>query len=150
MSQIFDAQYVSCIPLPSMASSVTTARIHTRDVLERWRLLFIVDDAELVVSELVTNAIRATNLVPPQARYSELYDRLEIVCLCLHHLDADLLIEVWDPRLKAPTPRKAGDDDEGGRGLLLVEALSSGWGTYWPKTAGKTVWATISLRAIRS
>jgi anti-sigma regulatory factor (Ser/Thr protein kinase) len=145
VSQIINEGFVSCIPLPAMASSVATARMHTRDLLERWRLLFVVDDAELVVSELVTNAIRATNLVPPQARHPELYDRLEIVCLCLHLLDTDLLIEVWDPRPKAPEPRKVDTDDEGGRGLLLVEALSGRWGTYWPKTGGKTVWAVISL-----
>ncbi len=149
MSQIIDEGFVSCIPLPAMASSVATARIHVRDVLEKWRLLFVVDDAELVVSELVTNAIHATNLVPPQARYSELYDRLEIVCLCLHHLDSDLLIEVWDPRTTAPEPRQAGTNDERGRGLLLVEAMCSKWGTYWPKTGGKTVWATISLTRLQ-
>jgi anti-sigma regulatory factor (Ser/Thr protein kinase) len=137
--------YTSCVALPAMASSVATARMHVRRLLGRWRLPALVDDVELVVSEMITNAIKATNVVPARASYPELYDRLEVVCLCVYLRPDVLLVEVWDPRQEPPVPRAALPEDEGGRGLLLVESLTSGWGTRWPKTGGKVVWAAVPL-----
>ena len=136
-------QFVSCVPFPAMVSSICTARMHTRDLMEKWDLMVMVDDAELIVSEMMTNAIKATNAIPPEARYPELYDRLEVVCLCLYLLDEELEIDVWDPRPEPPTRREAMPDDEGGRGLLLVEALSRRWGIRWPSSGGKIVWARL-------
>ncbi len=136
--------FVGCIALPAMATSVQTARMHTRDLMEKWDLMSIVDDAELVVSELVTNAVKATNAIPPNARYPELYDRLEVICLCLYADGADVLIEIWDPKPELPAPRRGTLDEEGGRGLWLVASLCRSWGTRHPSTGGKTVWARLS------
>lgn len=136
-------RFVRCVALPAMASSVGTARMHTRDVLRDWELGAMADDAELVVSELVTNAIRASNAVPEQASYPELYDRLEVVCLCLWLFEAELLIEVWDRRRSLPSRRESTLDEEGGRGLFLVESLCGQWGTR-STVEGKVVWATMA------
>jgi hypothetical protein len=146
MSQPVKNPFVSSISLPAMASSVATARLHTRLLMDRWRLRAAVDDAELVVSEMVTNAIKATNVIPPQARYPQLYDCLEVVCLGLSLLNSGLLIEVWDPKQEPPRRREVTLDDEGGRGLLLVESLASRWGTRWPPTGGKVVWALLTIQ----
>lgn len=145
MAETPQDQFVSCIPLPAMASSIATARMHTRLLMNKWHLLSVVDDAELVVSEIVTNAIKATNIIPPQARYPDLYDRMEVVCLCFYRHATELVIEVWDPKREPPQRRDVTLDDEGGRGLFLVEALSKRWGTRWPPTGGKFVWALLSL-----
>ncbi|MEV5411534.1 ATP-binding protein [Thermopolyspora sp. NPDC052614] len=138
-------RYRSCIALPAIPTSVATARIHTRDLLTRWHLPTAIDDAVLVVAELLTNAIKATASIPPQATYPDLYDHLEVVCLSLYHLPGELLIEVWDPNREPPLPRTATPDEETGRGLLLVNSLTLAWGTHWPPLGGKTIWATLTL-----
>jgi Anti-sigma regulatory factor (Ser/Thr protein kinase) len=134
---------VSRLSLPAMASSVATARLHTRELMERWDLPKLVDDAELVVSELVTNAIKAADMISPRARYPELYDRLTVVRLTISRSAGELRVEVWDPRPEPPAPCDAGPDAEGGRGLLLVECLSERWGISHPPGGGKTVWAVF-------
>lgn len=136
--------YVSCVALPAMTSSVATARVHTRALMEKWDLMAVVDDAEVVVSEIVTNAIKATNAIPEPASYPDLYDRLEVVCLCVYLDGGDLVIEVWDPKYESPERRDVDLYDEGGRGLWLVESLSREWGTRWPPTGGKIVWARMT------
>ncbi|MGN9844816.1 ATP-binding protein [Nonomuraea sp. H19] len=128
-----------------MASSVATARLHTRLLMEKWRLMAVVDDAELVVSELVTNAIRAANVIPLQARYPEIHDRMEVVCLRLYSLASEVLIEVWDRKNEPPTRHECTPDDEGGRGLFLVEHLSIQWGTRYPQFGGKIVWSRLAV-----
>ncbi len=151
MIQTPDSDSVSCIPLPSMASSVYTARMHTRTVLNKWHLPHLIDDAELVVSELVTNAIRAANIVTTQARYPEIYDRMDVICLCLQATARDLLIEVGDPARTSPRVREsASEEDEGGRGLLLVRAIADEWGYRQAPTGGKIVWARLARGSDRT
>jgi anti-sigma regulatory factor (Ser/Thr protein kinase) len=83
---------------------------------------------ELVVSELVTNAIR----------YGEEPIRLRLI------RDRALICEVTDGGNTSPHLRRARTFDEGGRGLLLVAQLTDHWGTRHT-TRGKTVWAEQSL-----
>jgi anti-sigma regulatory factor (Ser/Thr protein kinase) len=85
---------------------------------------------ELVVSELVTNAIR--------------YGRPPIELRLIH--DRTLICEVSDGSTTAPHLRRARTFDEGGRGLLLVAQLTQGWGTR-QITNGKIIWAEQSLPA---
>lgn len=144
-----NGQYVSCVALPARAASVATARMHTRALMEKWNLMALVDDAEVVVSEIVTNAIKATNAMPGGASHPELYDRLEVVCLCVFLDGEDLVVEVWDPKYETPERREVALYDEGGRGLWLVESLSRRWGTRWPPTGGKIVWARLACPAAR-
>jgi anti-sigma regulatory factor (Ser/Thr protein kinase) len=103
-------------------------------VAREWGLADRADTAELLVSELMTNALRAsgrlTTLGPP------------VVELWLACDQVSLLIQVGDGDEKMPVRRDAGPDAESGRGLLLVHSLSKDWGTY--RTAsGKVVWALL-------
>lgn len=83
---------------------------------------------ELVVSELVTNAIRYAS-APIQLRLIQ---------------DGTLICEVSDASNTAPHLRRARTFDEGGRGLFLVAQLSRRWGTRH-RTNGKTIWAEQAL-----
>ncbi|MCL7428568.1 SpoIIE family protein phosphatase [Streptomyces sp. YS415] len=114
--------------LPREPRSVGRAREHARRRLQSWDLEPLVDTAELLVSELVTNALR----------YGEGDIRLRLL------LDRTLVCEVWDAGLVQPRRRRARDTDEGGRGLQLVGLLSAAWGSR-RTPRGKTVWFELPL-----
>uniref|UniRef100_UPI003EB72BF8 SpoIIE family protein phosphatase n=1 Tax=Streptomyces tabacisoli TaxID=3156398 RepID=UPI003EB72BF8 len=114
--------------LPREPKSVGRARELTRTQLLAWDLEPLVDTTELLVSELVTNALR----------YGEGEIRLRLL------LDRSLVCEVWDAGLVQPRRRRARDTDEGGRGLQLVGLLSAAWGSR-RTPRGKTVWFELPL-----
>ncbi|MEU0966866.1 SpoIIE family protein phosphatase [Streptomyces sp. NPDC005917] len=114
--------------LPREPRSVGRAREYARGQLLSWDLEPLVDTAELLVSELVTNALR----------YGEGDIRLRLL------LDRTLVCEVWDSGLVQPRRRRARDTDEGGRGLQLVGLLSAAWGSR-RTPRGKTVWFELPL-----
>ncbi|MFI0774910.1 SpoIIE family protein phosphatase [Streptomyces sp. NPDC021212] len=114
--------------LPSDPQSVGKARELAREALESWGMDGLADTTELLVSELVTNALR----------YGEGEIRLRLL------LDRTLVCEVWDGNLVQPRRRRARDTDEGGRGLQLVGLLSAGWGSR-RTPHGKTVWFELAL-----
>ncbi len=115
--------------------SAQCARFHTRQVLREWGWRDASDTVELLVSELVTNAIRASHAAAcgRPIRFWLLAD------------DGCLRVAVWDDVLTAPVRREVHADDEGGRGLLLVETVSDRWSWYYPpRVGGKVVWAEIT------
>ncbi|MEV6164648.1 SpoIIE family protein phosphatase [Streptomyces sp. NPDC052052] len=114
--------------LPREPRSVGRARELARDQLLAWDLGELADTAELLVSELVTNALR----------YGEGEIRLRLL------RDRTLVCEVWDAGLVQPRRRRARDTDEGGRGLQLVGLLSAAWGSR-RTPRGKTVWFELEL-----
>jgi PAS domain S-box-containing protein len=114
--------------LPREPKSVGRAREYAREKLTAWDQEALVDTTELLVSELVTNALR----------YGEGEIRLRLL------LDRTLVCEVWDAGLVQPRRRRARDTDEGGRGLQLVGLLSAGWGSR-RTPRGKTVWFELAL-----
>ncbi|WP_413754565.1 PAS domain-containing SpoIIE family protein phosphatase/ATP-binding protein [Streptomyces sp. R-74717] len=114
--------------LPREPRSVGRARELARGRLLAWDLEELVDTTELLVSELVTNALR----------YGEGEIRLRLL------LDRTLVCEVWDAGLVQPRRRRARDTDEGGRGLQLVGLLSVAWGSR-RTPRGKTVWFELAL-----
>ncbi|MEV8590042.1 SpoIIE family protein phosphatase [Streptomyces sp. NPDC051180] len=114
--------------LPREPRSVGRARELARTQLAAWDLEPLVDTVELLVSELVTNALR----------YGEGEIRLRLL------RDRTLVCEVWDAGLVQPRRRRARDTDEGGRGLQLVGLLSSSWGSR-RTPRGKTVWFELAL-----
>ncbi|GGS79281.1 SpoIIE family protein phosphatase [Streptomyces cinerochromogenes] len=114
--------------LPREPRSVGRAREYARGQLLSWDLEPLVDTTELLVSELVTNALR----------YGEGDIRLRLL------LDRTLVCEVWDSGLVQPRRRRARDTDEGGRGLQLVGLLSAAWGSR-RTPRGKTVWFELPL-----
>ncbi|MEU7277487.1 ATP-binding protein [Streptomyces sp. NPDC045431] len=97
-----------------------------RTFLMRWGLAELTDAAELALTELVANVVRHV----PGRRCTVLILRRP----------EGLRVEVTDGLDRPPLPVEAGDAlDEGGRGLVLVEAVTERWGTV-PLAAGKTVW----------
>ncbi|MFD5481661.1 SpoIIE family protein phosphatase [Streptomyces hawaiiensis] len=114
--------------LPREPRSVGRAREYARARLLAWDMESLVDTTELLVSELVTNALR----------YGEGEIRLRLL------LDRTLVCEVWDSGLVQPRRRRARDTDEGGRGLQLVGLLSAAWGSR-RTPRGKTVWFELPL-----
>jgi anti-sigma regulatory factor (Ser/Thr protein kinase) len=136
----------SSLLLGALPSAVPCARLHTRQVLWEWGLSEVAEVAELLLSELVTNAVQATranfNHMPVNVRLSANRDRL--------------LIEVWDGNVQPPVlPEPENDfpalDAESGRGLFLVETLSERWGWYPTRNPeGKVTWCELGRDGKRS
>jgi hypothetical protein len=126
---------VSRLPLGSLPSAIPCARLHTRAILKEWCLDHLADDAELIVSELATNALKASWSAS---------DSKPIV-LHLQATSECLTIQVWDSLPAAPEPRPHTIDAETGRGLEIVSLLSHRWGFYHPDTGGKILWAALDI-----
>jgi GAF domain-containing protein len=124
------ADQVAAWSLPSDPSIVADARAQTTRQLTAWGLEEAAFVTELVVSELVTNAIR----------YGAVPIGLRLI------RDRTLICEVSDASNTAPHLRRARTYDEGGRGLHMVAQLTQGWGTR-QTPLGKTIWAEQSLPA---
>jgi anti-sigma regulatory factor (Ser/Thr protein kinase) len=121
------------LELGALTGAVPCARLHARHVLWEWNLTRLSESAELLVSELVTNAVTASRSMVPSAP----------VRLWLLAAAGQALVAVWDACSRAPVLAEAGEDAESGRGLLLVDAMSRRWDWYFPQdgTGGKVVWA---------
>ncbi|MGW0707539.1 SpoIIE family protein phosphatase [Streptomyces sp. NPDC002643] len=119
-----DADQVATWDVPADPGFVAHARKLTCEQLAAWQLEDISFVTELIVSELVTNAIR----------YGEPPIQLRLI------RDTTLICEVSDASSTAPHMRRARAFDEGGRGLLLVAQLTQRWGSRHTRT-GKTIWA---------
>ncbi|MGW1379496.1 ATP-binding protein [Streptomyces sp. NPDC002446] len=119
---------------PSEGRSAGRAREALRRQLRSWRLSGEpADVAELLVSELVANAVKAQ--APAGA---EIDVRFALS-------DGRLRLEVHDASDELPVMKKAEEDEECGRGLVLVDALASGWGVEDQDGIGKTVWAELTV-----
>ena len=148
------------------------ARAAIRPVLEQWGLHAQVETVELLLSELVTNAVRHAAGPAPAPRYDpDAVEELDLESLELALLDNalggegalgggasgnaqrqvevvarrgsdSLWVEVYDQDVRMPRVRTATANDEGGRGLFLVDQLSRRWGARDTPT-GKAVWFQI-------
>ena len=129
----YDAPPVSGWPLSSnlelgvLSGSVPCARLHAHHVLREWSLAALSDDVELVVSELVTNAIKVS---------------AQAISLWLMSDGMRAAVFVQDSSPLPPVPRDADEDSTDGRGLVIVDALAQRWGAY-PVADGKIVWAVV-------
>lgn len=129
--------------LGALPSAVACARLHARNVMYEWNLPSIADSVELVVSELVTNAVRASTSPDGRPKHNA---GLPPIYLRLSTDGAHVLVEVWDKDARLPVVRDAGPDDESGRGLMLVEALCLRWDCGAPAGwHGKVVWAELCV-----
>jgi anti-sigma regulatory factor (Ser/Thr protein kinase) len=128
-------QTSSALEFAPLPTAVPCARLHTVHVLHEWGLRDLAGDAQMVVSELITNASDASTLLPERPPVS----------LRLLLTGKSLVIEVWDHSPLDLEPREADADDECGRGLTVVEALSDRWG--WERTGHdrKVVCAELAL-----
>jgi hypothetical protein len=122
------AEDIASCSLPEDPRAAGQAREYVRRQLAVWELDDLAMTTELLVSELVGNVVRhATGPV-----------RLRLL------RSRSLICEVYDASLTTPRIRRAGQTDEGGRGLQLVAALSRRWGTRF-LGGGKCIWAEQDL-----
>ena len=120
------------------ADSVRVARDFTAATLQRWGVADRREDIVVVVSELLTNALRYT--VPcPGAVWPRWPVRLGLL-----QPGPWVLCAISDPSDEVPAPKEPCWSDESGRGLHVVESLCDEWGCTAPTARGKVVWATFA------
>jgi PAS domain S-box-containing protein len=123
------ADRIACWDLPAEPAIVAATRARVARQLAGWGLGYATHTTELIVSELLTNAIRHAQ---PPIQVRMILDSALLSC------------EVSDGSSTAPHLRRADRYDEGGRGLLLVARLADRWGSR-PTRTGKTIWAQQPL-----
>jgi anti-sigma regulatory factor (Ser/Thr protein kinase) len=134
---------VAALPLAPTAQPAKNARRFTRTTLGRWGLETLADDAEVIVGEFVANAIRhaggtaAGGNSPAPARADGQ------IGLRLFRRSGEVMCAVLDPSDAAPVLKLPDCEDECGRGLQLVDALSDVWGWSPVVGQGKAVWAIL-------
>jgi hypothetical protein len=106
-------------------------------------------DGVLAADQLAANAVTATG--SPGGRGTP-GGRDQVIAVRLARTATSLLVEVWDGDDTPPALARHGPDAEGGRGLVIVDALSTAWGCYHPSRAGgevdgKVVWCAVALPA---
>ena len=109
-------------------------------MLREWQLESMSDPALLLVSELVTNAVQAseTQACLDQPNY-------QMVSLTLEISDTSLLIKVWDANPGLPVLQEEDVTGDRGRGLLLVDYLADAWG-HDDADQGKVVWCEVGIQ----
>jgi anti-sigma regulatory factor (Ser/Thr protein kinase) len=127
-TRALDPDRIATWDLPADPALVSGLRGAVTRQLEDWGLHEATYAAELVLSELVTNAIR--------------HGRGPIRVRLIH--DRALICEVADISSTAPHLRHAAATDEGGRGLFLVAQLAQAWGTRYT-AEGKVIWAECAV-----
>jgi anti-sigma regulatory factor (Ser/Thr protein kinase) len=118
------------VVLPADVTAPRTAREFLAQACCGSHEASVVEEAQLLVSELVTNAVRYG--APP----------IELQVRCAG--DDRLQVRVRDSERKTPRPRQPSEDAEGGRGLLLVDLVSDAWG-HEDDADGKAVWFTLRV-----
>ncbi|MDP9867726.1 MULTISPECIES: ATP-binding protein [Streptosporangium] len=116
-----------------------TAREFASAALRSWELACLIDDTGVVVSELVTNAVRHG------VRDGVNGHRGQEVRVILCHTGRSVLCAVTDPSDQGPSLREPDFEAENGRGLQLVQGVSEMWGWAPLESRGKAVWAAFSL-----
>jgi anti-sigma regulatory factor (Ser/Thr protein kinase) len=124
------------IEMAAVPPAAKLARGFVRRTLRTWSLDRLVPDAELVVSELVSNAVKATVTAGPAS--------VPPVAVELRLGEGVVRIAVQDISQGQPVCRRPDESAEGGRGLFLVEALSLRWDVSFV-TGGKVTWAELTL-----
>ena len=133
-------------PLGALPTAPRLARGFIGVVLTAWGLTALADVTELLVSELTANVVRASTGPDGNPRYDN-EGKLPLLWVRLLSDHFRIMVEVWDnlpPALGTPVVRHPGPDEESGRGLEMIDALSEDWG--WesvPGWKGKRVWAVL-------
>jgi len=120
----------SRVPLTTGPAAPSQARHQVQEAICSWHIPVDQGVAVLLTSELVTNAVR--------------YETGETVTLAITCSCDQLRVDVYDTSQVLPVPEDASADAETGRGLILVNSLSSEWGTY-RTPAGKAVYFTLAF-----
>jgi hypothetical protein len=123
-------RYRTHIALCAYPAAVPRGRRHVRDRLREWRIDG--PDVELIASELLTNSLHATPVWPVDLFMFADAERRSV------------LIMVWDASPTPPALIPPDDASEGGRGLLIVDAVSKQWG-WRPGQVGKIIWSLVEV-----
>lgn len=119
----------SSLDLPAELASAREARRFVAECAARMYRPEVVETAQLLVSELVTNAVAHAGT------------RVEVECALT---EEGLRVSVCDGSSQLPTPGQPDAWDEQGRGLVLVDTLASRWGTDAHPDNGKAVWFELA------
>jgi len=131
--------------IPAKPEAARAVRTHIGTILPAWHVdPGTIETFELVVSELVANAVTASTAgghpIPAPGGDQP------VIRVYLYSDRRRLLGEVWDQAPGCPLPRRADDWAESGRGLSMIRDLGAQWG-WWLSGAGKCVWAEMSYQA---
>jgi signal transduction histidine kinase len=127
------ADWSTELTLASLPDAPCYGRLLVQRHLRAWGIAHMIDEAQLVMSELLTNAVKAsTGLTTIQVRLAVIGG-------------TSLVIEVRDRNPEPPVLKDAASDNEGGRGLMIVDALCERWGYYHPAHGSKAVWAELPI-----
>jgi hypothetical protein len=136
----WDTPAVTSRPLNPVPEEARTARLFVRELLFRWDLGYLSDDAELIIAELVVNAVEhGINSAAPVG----LGAPPAALRLCMLRRVGEVMLAVTDPSTDAPAPKAPTCTGESGRGLQIVSALSYVWGWSPLENQGKAVWAVL-------
>jgi hypothetical protein len=116
------------LPLPPHPIAAEQARILVRLALAAWNICDIIDNALIITTELVANALKIG----------------DVFHITVSRQGGTVLIEVWDTSEACPDRRRQSVERVDGRGLLLVEACSKDWGWRLEEQGGKTVWSVAA------
>ena len=125
-----------CGAFDAVPGTVPRTRRLARRMLREWRMESFTEGADVLVTELVTNAVVACREIKLR----------EVIQLWLVPAAEEVLIVVWDASPQRPVRTDADDTAEGGRGLMLVAALSERWGWRPATGGGKFVWAVLGSK----
>ncbi len=134
---------VAFCPLELGVSACAAARDFTRQILLSWGLLALVEDSAVIVSELVTNAVRHGAC----GVNGSVHDRVELI---LWRRSGQMVCAVTDPGAGAPALASPDPSAEAGRGLHVVQALAATWGWTRLGAQRKAVWATLRIPGMDS
>jgi anti-sigma regulatory factor (Ser/Thr protein kinase) len=131
------------LALAALPSAVPCARGHVRAVAHELGVAELADTAELLASELISNAVQASKRLRTRADLAI----VPVVRLWVTSDGRFLVLRVWDASDDMPVRQEAGPGDASGRGLMIIDALSADWGAYREPDGGKVVWAAINHTA---
>ncbi|MEV5708643.1 ATP-binding protein [Actinoallomurus sp. NPDC052274] len=138
----FPTQQDQAVTLAAAPNAVPLARRLVAEVARHWHLpTELIHDTETIVSELATNALKATDGFHQAMGITE----IGRIRLRLKWTSPSLFTEVWDINPVLPTKRQPNDLDLDGRGLGIIEMLSARWAAVHCKGGGKIVWAEQRL-----
>jgi anti-sigma regulatory factor (Ser/Thr protein kinase) len=141
------AQEVTSLTLAATPAAVSRARQFARFAVSARGLAGLAEDTELVVSELVTNAVQASTAAGPADTVGGDRGPGATIRVRVLAYQAGVLIEVWDGGPGSPARRHAVPGAEGGRGLMIVTALCRDWGCSRTADGDKVVWAGLAVPA---
>lgn len=128
--RVLKAQPRCATAFQATENAVPAARAYVLGALEAWGLTSLMDDAKLLVSELITNAVR--------------YSADTVVLRCSVSPEGRCVIEVGDSSPELPKIDAADPLDIHGRGLVIVEAVADDWGAR-RVVGGKVTWAALDI-----